>query len=400
VRLRVAIPVAVTVLLTLVNWLLPPSPSPLSTSSFGYSGAGHGALFELLAELGVNRGRSLESARRLSGDATIWWIDPLGVCDGRIALQGEVDVLDADDVAWPGRDWLHAGGTAVVFLQAAEPGGPLPPEQEELALCDAIAGIELPRRIRLGAADGPASDGARVSGSLVRVPRELSMQRVFAFEDRLDWQVLAEIRAGEGPPAPFVLDRSVGDGRLVVIGDSGFTHNRWLDAADSAPLATDLVRSYGAPRFDEREHGFLPETSALRYLVRSRALPAIVGLALLGALYAWRGTALPARSVREFDPAVPTLDTFVSSMASLYAGTRDHARVLERYRELTASRLRRHFGLSQELDRLALAERIRRDGRVAPERLAPLTDVGAANTAIELTAAARQLDELVTEVAR
>ena len=104
--------------------------------------------------------------------------------------------------------------------------------------------------------------------------------------------------------------------------------------------------------------------------------------------------------MREFDPAVPTLETFVSSMASLYAGTRDHARVLERYRELSAERLRRHFGLPPGLARSALADRIRRDGRVDAQRLAVLTDAGGVQSATELATAARRLDELVTEVIR
>ena len=104
--------------------------------------------------------------------------------------------------------------------------------------------------------------------------------------------------------------------------------------------------------------------------------------------------------VQGFDPAVPTLEAFVSSMAALYAGTRDHARVLERYRELSAERLRRHFGLPHGLSRLALADRIHRDGRVSAEQLAPLTDAGAVDTAAELADAARRLDELVTEVIR
>jgi hypothetical protein len=396
------------VFLTLANGLWPSAPSPLSTSSFGRSGSGHGALFELLGELGLNEGRSLESSRRLSGDATLWWIDPLGVCDGRIALQGEVDVLDAADVAWPGGAWVRAGGTAVVFLQAAEPGGRLSPAQERLARCDAIGGIELPRRSRqLRAASGPdvdsgepASAGLLVSGELTRAPRSLSAERAYAFDESLDWQVAAEIQWSDGTLRPFVLSRVAGDGRLVVVADSGFTHNRWLDAADSAPLALDLVLAYGAPRFDEREHGMLPETSALRYLAGSQALPAILGLALLGVLFAWWGTALPARSVQEFDPAAPTLEAFVSSMAALYAGSRDHARVLERYRELSAERLRRHFGLPQGLSRLALADRIQRDGRLGASRLLPLTDTGAVDTAAELATAARQLDELVSEVIR
>jgi hypothetical protein len=86
-------------------------------------------------------------------------------------------------------------------------------------------------------------------------------------------------------------------------------------------------------------------------------------------------------------------------MAALYAGTRDHDRVFERYRELTASRLRRHFGLPQEVSRLALADRIERDHK-ATRRLAWLREDRAVSTEAELGAAVRELDALVAEVAR
>ena len=102
----------------------------------------------------------------------------------------------------------------------------------------------------------------------------------------------------------------------------------------------------------------------------------------------------------DLDPAAPTLETFVASMASLYAGSRDHGRVLERYRELTAARLKRHFGLPQEVSTTALAERIRRERRLAPGRLERLTESQPDASAGELAAAAGELDELVEEVTR
>ena len=392
---RTVLLVALLAVLSFVNFLWPETPSPLVVSSFGQAGSGHGALYDLLAESSLARGRSFESGRRLEDPGPIWWIDPLGVCDGRIARSGEVDVLDAEDVAWPVGDWIRQGGTAVVWLQSSDPGGPVGDAQEELVLCDAIAGIPLPDRTPLSADADVAH--ATVEGPLLAEPRRIPIGRPFVFEEALDWAVAARARSEEGDPHPFVLSRSVGAGLLVVVADSGFAHNRWLDAGDSAPLALDLVRAFGPPAFDEREHGFLPETSAFRYIAASAAWPVYVGLALLGLLYAWRGNALPARSVKELDPATPTLDTYVGSMAALYAGTRDHARVFERYRELTAARIRRHLGLPQEVGRLALADRIERD-RKAGERVMWLRDDRRIETAAQLETAVAELDALVTEV--
>ena len=404
------------VVITIVNALWPEAPSPLTNSSFGKSGSGHAALYDLLSESGLARGRSFEASRRLADSGTLWWIDPEGVCDGRIARSGEANVLDAADVAWPGGEWIRAGGTAVVFLQAADLGGPVLPPQEELVECDAIAGIALPVVTRLAATAGVADADesfAVVEGPLVESPRALPSSAVHAFGRAYDWAVGARIAPPGGDLLPFVLMRSLGEGTLVVVADSGFTHNAALDRGDSAPLAIDLVEAFGRPRFDEREHGLLPATSAFRYLAGSAARPVYAGLALLGLLYLWRGNALPARSVPEDDPAAPTLETYVRSMAALYARTGDYGRVLERYRELTASRLKRHFGLPQDVSPRALAERIEIDRRLSSDSaehdgsasrlragLAQLTGQGGATSPAQVEAAAQELDALVTEVTR
>jgi len=398
---RTVLFVALLFALSILSFLWPAKPSPLTVSSFGKAGSGHGAAYELLAESDLSRGRSFESGRRLDDVGPLWWIDPVGVCDGRIARGGEVDVLDPADVAWPVGDWIRAGGTAVVWLQSADPGGPVGPAQEDLVACDAVAGVGLPERVRLSGSDGAAAQGgpsfAVVEGPLTRGARRIPIGDPYVFAATYDWAVSARASSDAGAARPFVLSRSLGEGRLVVVADSGFAHNRWLDQLDSAPLVVDVALAYGAPRFDEREHGFLPETSAFRYIASSAAWPVYAGLALLGLLYAWRGNALPPRRVQEFDPATPTLDTYVTSMAALYAGTRDHARVFERYRELTASRIRRHLGLPQEVSRLALADRIERDHK-AGARVAWLREDRQAASAADLETAVRELDALVVEV--
>src|SRR5262249_36623472 len=66
-------------------------------------------------------------------------------------------------------------------------------------------------------------------------------------------------------------------------------------------------------------------------------------------LVAWRGGLVPPRTVDQDAPPAPTLETFVTSLATLYAGSHDYERLLARYRDATARRLRRHFGLPAEV---------------------------------------------------
>ena len=394
--------IAAFVALVVVALFIPASGIERSPSSFGSAGRGQRALHDLLQELDLCAGRSLTSTARLPERATVWWVEPSGVCDARIALDGLVDILDTEAVSWPARNWIESGGTAVIFLGDAELGR---------VRCDAIAGFELSERTAgsdgLDAAEaGTPPTGAEVAvvtGVLTASPRRLAGEGILAFEDALDWSVAASVAmpsaVGESG-GPFVLERELGAGRIAVVADSRFTHNQWLDSEDAAPLAVDLVRHYGIPFFDEREHGFVSESNSARYLAGSPAWPVFAGLALLGALFAWWGTALPARSVEEFDPEAPTLATFVDSMASLYARSRDYSRLSERYRELTAARLRRHFGLSPEVSVSALAERIERDRRTSPGALRSLTDPRPVTSSRELAAAARDLDALTREVTR
>ena len=226
-------------------------------------------------------------------------------------------------------------------------------------------------------------------GASLAASRVLELEDLHGFDAALDWQVVA--RLGD---APFVLERRLGEGRLVVVADSGFVRNAALDRGDSAPLAYDLARAYGALRIDEGEHGFAPEVDATTYLLRSAAAPVFGLLVVLGGLVAWRGNALPARSVVDSSADAPTLESFVASLAALYERTGDHARVLERYRELSAARLRRHFGLPVGVSQAMLAERIEREGRSARS----LVEVPVVSSASELRVATRQLDQLVEEV--
>lgn len=321
--------------------LAPPDRPDEGVSTYGTNPEGHAALFELLSKLDRTHGRSLRGVAQLPPDEVVWWIEPNGVCNSRIALFGGVDILDSDAVVWRAAGWVRRGGTAVVSLE---------PEGTEQASCDAIAGTPVPGRVET------AGRLVRSVDAFAAEPRELELAHLRVFGERGDFDVVAEV---EGKP--LILERAEGEGRLVLISDSGFLRNDALGGKDAALLAVDLVRRYGPPFFDEREHGFVAETSALRYVAASSAWPVFAGVALFGLLVVWRGHALPARATPEYAPATPTLETFVRSLAGLYERSKDHDEIYERYRELQRSRVRRHFGLPPDLSAEAFAERLGRE---------------------------------------
>jgi len=375
-------------LLVVIGWMNQGDPRELTATSFGTVPAGHAAFYDLLAEAGLPVARSYAAPGGLPPQQTIWWIAP-EPAPGKLERPNE-----AEGTAFA--RWVEEGGSGVVLF-GEEGAGRL-----------ALAGVAWPA---LEPGDDPdagqAGDAAPRSlwqdGRLLSVEGELSpRRRTLPLPERrgfdagtLDaavWRTVARI---EGKP--FVLERVLGAGRLVLVADARFLTNRWLDRAEAAPFALDLVRAYGVPWIDERAHGFVASRGALRYLAGSPALPFFLGLVLLGAALAWGGATLPARRVRELDPSAPTLETFVRSLAGLYAATHDHLRVLDRYRELTARRLRRHFGLPPDAPLESLAARLARRRAVGATGLALLVDGAAPRDGAALERAVAQLDRLANE---
>ncbi len=365
--------------------------SQLAPTSFGTTGVGHAAFFDLLTELAVPVARNYAPPADLPARTTVWWIEPAELC---------ADAPDVDETEEHGklRAWIEAGGTAVLLLSG-----------EAGVECGYFAGVRLPipeGTVTTAPAPPPAERGPKeatahhgqdgalivqlVTGSIVGGQRAVSTGGLATFSEAKDWRVMAAIDG-----RPFIIEQSLGAGRLVLVADAAFVRNAFLDHADAAPLAMDLVRAYGAPLLDERGHGLRAYRSAVAYLARSRAWPLFVGLALLALLIGWRGNAVPPLTVRAPQMPAPTLETFVDSMATLYARTRDYARVSSRYRELTADRLRRHFGLPAETPLAVLADRLRVDSRVTPAALRTLVEGAPVSGDAELRATVRLLDSLV-----
>jgi len=242
--------------------------------------------------------------------------------------------------------------------------------------CLAIAGFRLPARRLAGLEGGvPPIDG-RVTPIVFSIGRATERREDFDYDatrilpgptlaffspdvpsadTRADGATVSQIDTSAGwrplwveadDFTPLALERSVGEGRLVVIADARVLSNGRLARVDSAPFVFDWVRDYGSPWIDEHAHGVVPEAGTFRYLARSPAWAAGLGLLVLGGLVIWRGNAWPTRVVEEFDPDAPTLAAYVDSVARLYSGTRDHARVFERYRAVCQGRIRRALGLA------------------------------------------------------
>jgi len=370
--------VAALLLLTIAGFMVRSGDRSATPTSFGTGRNGYHAVFTLLAELGMPVARSYVAPEGLPARATVWWIEPRDLCAGDRALGDEQAAGD-----WDPLRWIASGGTAVVFL----------PPGRAMASCEVADGVVLPGRSPAQMKEGISAQV--VSGPLTVEPRALDNVALWAFDDASSWSVLATL--GDHP---FVIERTLGSGRLFAVADVSFLRNDWLDRGDAAPLAVDLVRAAGAPLFDEHSHGFGIEGSALRYLARSSALPVFLGLFLVGALLSWRGHAMPPRTLPPADDAAPVLDTFVDSLAGLYAGTRDHARVASRYRELTAARLRRHFGLPPDTAVESLVERLRRGRHLSPDLFRSLTGAPPVASEASLYETARALDALVREATR
>ncbi len=428
--------------------LLWPRPEPdIHPDSYGRTGHGQRALFDLLTELGVPvlRWRALPEP----APGPVWWMQPFAWCDapvepGEEELARETPALRPQP--GPSRAWLEAGGTALVALPVYVPSEAMPwvvDDDREVPICEQLAGIVLPGRsvrqpaptaapdtdeqteseptapeaeptsVVPWAADWLAGELDRerltdvhpvqvVSGALVPRARELPVRPLMHFDASEDllrsmgFEVVARLD-GE----PFALERPVGAGRLVVLADGGFLLNRWLDLGDAAPLAVDLVAAYGTPRFDETLHGYSDTPGTLAYLAGSPAAPVFLGLGLLGGWVWLYGAILPRRRVREHDPAAPALEPFVDSLAALYASTGDHLQVAERYRAVSLARLRRHHGLPADVPAARVLERIGRGRGRSGEDLALLAEPSPRVTrAAELRRTLQRMDDLVEEMCR
>lgn len=369
----------------------------LTPTTFGVLPSAYGAMYDLLSQLDVPVRRSYAPAESLPTDAPVWWIASPLLCR---AAPGK------STTPWEGLDWVQRGGTAIVFL-------PVPGSCE---VVETLADLPLPERAGdrkvptpetgsetvAGAMHGlggwytqTAASEQILTGALVPQPRTLRSPGLAAFTAAKGWQVRAALDG-----LPFALEAAVGAGRLLLLSDPRVLANAFLDRDDNAVFAMDLVRAYGAPRIDERDHGLRATEGSLRYLATSPALPLLCGLALLGMLYAWSGHAEPERALHDASLEPPTLTAFVDSLATLYSTSHDYVRVLDAYRELTLARLRRHLGLAVGTPVDVLLDRLISQRRISASLARQLSEAPAVKDAAGLRRAVSELDRMAEEAMR
>ncbi len=362
---RVSVVVCFFVLVA-IGLAMQPGARETSRTSFGRVPEGFGALYDWLLALGLPAARSYRPPEDLPASQTVWWLEPHVDCDGAALLR-----------------WIEGGGTAVI----------VPAAGDAESAC-VLPGVAIPERTHGEGGDDAAAD-TLVTGELAAAPRSLGCGPLSAFDEATDWKPVA--RLGD---RPFVMERSLGVGRLVLVADVAFLENRCFAEGDAAPLAGDLVRAFGPPWLDERSHGLRAPRGVVAILARSPAVVFLALAGLVGVLHVWRGALVPPRRLLEPSLPAPTLDAFVDSLARLYAATADHARVLERYRELTASRLRRLFGLPPDTPPAQLLARLGRRPALSRDALAALTSTRRAASRADLEREVSLLDQLVREAAR
>jgi Domain of unknown function (DUF4350) len=367
-NVRIAIVVG-AVLLALAQFFIPEEdPRLADPTTYGTGPMGYRAAYDLVSELGYPIRRHEAPIADLATGGTAWWIAPSGVCAGR-----------SSETAWGGGGWVLGGGTAVVWLP--ESGS----TTSDCALADlAVPARSLTRRSEAVEAADPDTPS-----------RDPGVSGMALFADVPGWSVIVQQHG-----RPLVIEHPLGAGRVVLVADARPIRNWDLEHGDAAPLLVDVVRRYGAPSVVEPPPPPLGQAtrSVGRYLAHSPAAIPLAGLIATGLLLVWRGMLVPPRTLDDADPAPPTLQHFVDGLARLYAGTRDYGRMLVRYRQLSASRLRRHLGLPVHASVDAIVARIGRTRTLPDDPRALLDGPLRVATSEDLRAAVGRLDALVAEV--
>lgn len=325
-------------------------------TSLDHGAVGHAAAYDLLGELGYEVRRSYARPEQLPRDRVIWLIAPRPQAGLEPIPPTVIEDLDP---------WLAEGGRAVVFGGPSMDWSPLELEVTE----SEESGLSL------------------TPGAISAEERVLSIPAPRFFDSPEDCEVVAS--DGQGRALAIELRR--GRGSLIAVADHRFLENRRLPEADAAVLAVDLVRAYGTPWIDERFHG-LRETRTLTQVLGATRLGLLAILGVLCLVVIWQGRRWPPRVLSEPEGPVPSLGTFVDSLARHYLGTRDYPEIFEAYREGFKHRLRgRRLGDGQLSER-EFAEKLERDPALGAEsRLWLLEGVRPASSA-ELLRAVRALE--------
>ena len=350
---------ALLLLLFLVNlWMQRNLSLQRSDTSFGVTGDGYKAAFDLLRELEVPVARSYFRANRVPPGRTVWFVLP-----DFLEEREEEAKTDLTDLM----RWIRAGGTAVVLGRGGSDWS------------------------RLGL-DETASSGGETSvvqGAFARTARSIPVAGLAHF-DKAGASSQVRLTAGK---ATFAIETSVGSGRLIAIADGRFMLNSNLDQGDDSLLLVDLVHALGTPTFDEHCHGLAAPASSLALFGHPRLLAVLVLALITTLLWIAEQRSWPTRTLKDVDDApAPSIASFVDSLGVLYARANDPPAAFRAYRASFLRRARRRLSPRVEVSDQVVIERITRDRSLSADSRFWLAGDNTPSSEAELIRAVRALE--------
>jgi len=334
------------------------SDETYSQTSFGVGLFGYKAAYDLLSELGLPVSRSYRRPGHFDGSRTLWLVSPDFLKPAHPHSAEDAQAL---------KDWIRHGGTAVVFGEARA-------EWKLLEIDEPIV---------------PGSEVSVVRGEFTPHDRRIPIPGLLHFKATIP---RARVRLTSGD-VPFAIEIALGDGHLLAVADDRFMLNSGLDKGDSSLLLVDFVRALGAPVFDERYHGYVIPGSSIMALVNSRGLLPVC-LALMAAMLwiaerrIWPSRKLPGDEATH----APSIVSFVESLGTLYARSRDPRSVFLAYRAGFMRRLRGHVSLQGNVTDSMLIEKLARVKPLSSETRHWLDENSSPATEHQLVSAIRALE--------
>lgn len=353
--------VAAAVLLAVNVWFWPNQALQNSPTTFGIGENGYKAAYLLLSEIGLPVGRSYVMPAENQSHETRWLLSPFFLDPMNKDGKKKAEAL---------LQWIRAGGIAVVF---GEPKA----EWKRLGIARSTASSDDPATI--------------VTGEWTRLPRSIKVEGLLYFGEARDH---AQVRLSAGK-APFAIELTQGKGKLIAIADGRFLRNINLAESDDSVLLVDLAHALGPVVFDERCHGLTMPVSIFAAIAYSRAmLPLAMGFVLVmlwaGEQRSWPKRMLPADSAG----ISPSIVSFVESLGTLYARTREPQAAFAAYRSGFLHRLRREIAPRAELPEHLLVDRIDRDRSISDDARRWLGGHAVPLNESELVAAVRAIESL------
>jgi hypothetical protein len=320
------------VLLGINLWIERGTSLDNSATSLGVGVVGYEAAYELLVELHFPAGRSYVRPVHVPHDRVLWMVMPDFL--NSEAMLTDTDVNDL-------KDWIKAGGTAVVMGNVTSQW----------------------QRLDLDATAEAGDQTSLIKGDFARGGLTIPIEGLAYFKSA---DKEARIRlTSDGKP--FALEKKMGAGRLIAIADAEFVLNSNLDKADASVLLVDLARAIGTPDFDEYSHGLVASESAFALFSNPRLLILLALSSITALLWIAQQHSFPARGLRDEQGPAPSLDSFVESLGVLYSQSNDPKAVFNAYRTSFLRRARRHLSPRIELSEHSAIERLARDQSLSDE---------------------------------